>query len=102
MCIRDRFEAAAKQIRNMSTLYRVFGDQAQVRQQPLIIQKSIDDAKQMKEKAVAAESVLKTRPNDANANLTVGQYLCLYRGQWKTEIPQLTKKADARLKTAAI
>src|SRR6185436_6992307 len=36
------------------------------------------------------------------ANLTVGQYLCLYRGQWKAGLPRLAKGADARLKTAAI
>jgi hypothetical protein len=97
----EEFDAAAKHIRNMATLYRFFGDPAQVRQQPMILQKSIDDAKQTKEKAAAAETVLKTRPNDPQANLTVGQYLCLYRGQWKAGLPRLAKGADAKLKTAA-
>lgn len=97
----EDFEAAAGSIRNMATLYRFFGDPAQVRQQPMLLQKSIDDAKQMKEKAAAAETVLKTNPTEATANLTVGQYLCLHRGQWKTGLPRLAKGSDAKLKNAA-
>jgi hypothetical protein len=44
---------------------------------------------------------LKTRPDDPQACLKIGKYLCLARGDWDAGLPYLAKGSDAKLKALA-
>lgn len=41
--------------------------------------------------------VLKDKPDDPRANLQVGKYLALYRGEWDKGLPMLAKGSEQRL-----
>ena len=43
---------------------------------------------------------LKESPDDQDANLAVGRYECLVRGDWKKGLPMLAKSSDETLKSA--
>ncbi len=52
--------------------------------------------------ATQALETLKTAPDDPEANLAVGKYLCLVRHDWKAGLPRLAKCSDAELKKLAL
>ncbi len=45
---------------------------------------------------------LKSNPNDADANLTVGEFFGLYKGDWDKALPRLALSSDAKLKALAL
>ena len=49
----------------------------------------------------AAEETLKTSPDNAEANLVVGRYCCLMKGQWQDGLDNLAKGSDAECKALA-
>jgi hypothetical protein len=49
----------------------------------------------------AARSVLQSNPEDADANTTVGRYLCFIQADWEKGLPLLAKGKDAGLKQLA-
>src|SRR5262249_28833642 len=51
--------------------------------------------------AEAARMVLGKEPDDAKANLAVGRYACLVKGDWNAGLPNLAKGEDATLKVLA-
>jgi hypothetical protein len=48
-----------------------------------------------------ASTALKNNPEDPQANLTAGKYLCLVKGAWKEGLPHLARGGDAKLKALA-
>jgi hypothetical protein len=48
-----------------------------------------------------AEVKLKADPADSGANLTVGRFLCFWRGDWTRGLPLLAQGSDAALKSIA-
>jgi hypothetical protein len=48
-----------------------------------------------------ARETLASTPEDGPANLTVGGYLCLQKGEWAGGLPLLAKGADPALRSAA-
>jgi hypothetical protein len=48
-----------------------------------------------------ARAALQTDPDDADANLTLGRWLCFERSDWARGLPHLAKCADAALQTLA-
>lgn len=48
-----------------------------------------------------ATAILKQKPADPNANLTVGRYLCVIKGDWDAGLPMLAKSGDLTLSTLA-
>jgi hypothetical protein len=48
-----------------------------------------------------AMDVLKDRPQDADANLTAGKYLCVVKSRWKKGLPMLALGIDEKLRAAA-
>jgi hypothetical protein len=53
------------------------------------------------EKAKQAQAALAVDPADANANLTVGRWKCLYKGEWEVGLPLLAQGSDETLKSLA-
>ncbi len=49
-----------------------------------------------------ARELLDKNPTDQDANLTVGRYLCLVKGDWEKGIPMLALGSDATLKDLAV
>lgn len=53
--------------------------------------------------AVVAKTrtVLEQKPKDPSANLAVGSFLCLWKGDWETGLPMLAASSDATLRQLA-
>ena len=57
----------------------------------------VHDARRDLNLVVAAANKLKSKPDDAEANLLVGRYLCFVQGSWEHGLPYLSKGADKKL-----
>ena len=53
-------------------------------------------------RARSAEQRLATSPNDPDANLTVGRFLCLVKGDWREGLPRLVKSGSPAFRAAAV
>ena len=51
--------------------------------------------------AADARKALDANPDDPKANLVLGRYLCLIRGNWTAGVPRLAKSADPTLRDLA-
>jgi hypothetical protein len=58
------------------------------------LQKSFEDLK-------PARAVLTDKPDDMDANLAVGRFLCLMKGDWSAGLPHLVQCSDERLQELA-
>jgi WD40 repeat protein len=63
--------------------------------------KEIPDYRKDAAAAAAALEALKKDPNDAEANLIAGKYLCFRKGDWEKGLPLLAKGSDAALAALA-
>jgi hypothetical protein len=59
------------------------------------------DAKRKWEAYVQAAEILKSNPDDPDANTAVGRYLCFTQGRWNAGLPRLAKGSDAALADVA-
>ena len=62
----------------------------------------LKEAEQRYAEAQEARVVLQDNPADPEANLTVGRYLCLVKGDWDKGIPMLALGSDPALKALAV
>jgi len=53
------------------------------------------------DRADAAKEVLATNPDDGDANLHLGRFLCFYKEDWKRGLPHLAKSSDDEMKDLA-
>lgn len=53
------------------------------------------------EAIIAAANKLRTHPDDAEANLLVGRFVCFVQGQWDAGLPVLARCSDPKLKAIA-
>lgn len=53
------------------------------------------------ESIIAAANKLRAKPDDAEANLLVGRYLCFVQGHWDEGLPMLAHGSDSKLKDIA-
>ena len=58
-------------------------------------------AEKLADTADAARKVLETKPDDGEAHLTLGKYLCLVVGDWESGLPHLRQSTDPSLRSAA-
>jgi len=65
-------------------------------------EKEVQQLQQQFEAAMAAVAVLKKDPTNPDANLAVGQYLCIVRKDWRRALPRLAAGSDAAWKAAAV
>jgi hypothetical protein len=64
--------------------------------------KAVKESKQAYEEYQKALIRLEDNPIDPEANLSVGRYLCLTKGDWDRGVPMLALGADAELKAVAV
>ncbi len=64
--------------------------------------KVLKEAKQEYGRIEPARTLLKTNPNDAEANAAVGRFLCLGKGDWSAGLPLLAKGSPGPLKELAV
>lgn len=69
----------------------------QVRAQARILEQAL----RMEAEVEEAQQLLKTRPDDPSANLTVGQHVCCVKGDWARGLAMLGKGSDEALKQLA-
>ncbi len=63
--------------------------------------KDVEKQQGLADEAQGALAVLRVKPDDAAANLTVGRWQCLGGGDWDKGLPRLAKGGDAELADAA-
>lgn len=63
--------------------------------------KEARDAEKDQGAADAARAALRTKPDDPEANLTLGKYLCFRKSDWDAGLPRLVKGGDPALREAA-
>lgn len=83
-------ENAAKSTQNASLLTRV---QTQ--------RKDVGEVQKEFQRVKVAEKTLAEQPDDPNANLMVGRFLCFIRKEWTKGLPLLAKGSDALLQAVA-
>ncbi|HVE41926.1 MAG TPA: hypothetical protein VNM14_18675 [Planctomycetota bacterium] len=64
--------------------------------------KSVNEMKAAFEKARKAEELLASAPDDANANLVWGEWLCFQKGRWDRGLGFLTKAPNSPVRTMAL
>jgi len=77
------------------TLQREFLQQVNARS------KDVDQAHRLLSQLDDARAALKEDPKDADANLTLGEYYCLFKGDWDRGLRYLAAGSDPALQTPA-
>lgn len=77
------------------------GGNAELRAQVLKRQRELTAAREAAERTIKSIETLKGTPDDPAANLAVGRYLCLMKGNWKEGLPMLAKGSDPAIKALA-
>jgi len=85
---------------------RALKEAAKVRERQTVQQvrsraKEIEELAAAYEEVQKATAVLVRKPEDPEANLVVGRYQCLLRGDWEAGLPLLVQGSDATLKALA-
>lgn len=95
----DRYDAAA-------ALASKAGTVAKQSQDPALAATVQDRAREVGEQqreyqgVMAAEKTLETRPDDPEAHLAIGRYLCFVKSDWSGGLPMLARAGDPALKAA--
>lgn len=63
--------------------------------------RELDDTEEAFAAAEQARQALQADPNDAQAHLKLGRYLCLARGEWEQGLPHLAQGSDEPLRRLA-
>ena len=97
----DDYETANRLVRKALDLARRARDGALLKQM-VAINKQVAESAQAYAEVAKAEAVLEDNPTDPEANLAVGRYLCLTKGDWEKGIAMLALGSDAHLKALAV
>jgi hypothetical protein len=96
----DQFDTAAKTALSSLATAKKSKDLALVTRADGL-SKSVQEWKTAFENARAAESILKTAPDDPAANQARGEYLSFVKGQWEEGLVSLSRGTDAATKALA-
>jgi hypothetical protein len=83
------------ELRSAATIDPALSKQVQARS------KEVEASKVAWDRLAVDATKLKTSPDDGPANLAVGKYLCLTKGNWTKGLPLLAKGTDEKLKKLA-
>ncbi len=92
----DNFEGAGRIVKMASAVARATKDPQLIRDMAART-REIDRLKARFASVKKALDALTDRPDDSDANLTVGQWYCFTRGNWNKGLPLLQKGADSKL-----
>jgi len=96
----DRGDAALELAAAGATIAGALADQP-LRDQVRDLRERARKLKLLSDEAKAARAKLATAPDDPDANLVLGRYLCLRRNNWTEGLPYLLKGNDPALKELA-
>lgn len=96
----DQFDAAVKSTQSALAAARKSKDIGLVVRVDARL-KSVTELRTGYDKARKAEETLVATPEDPQANLAWGEYLCLSKGQWEKGLPFLSRGPDSALKKLA-
>ena len=97
----DDYETASRLVQLALDLARRLRDRSLLKQIVAINKKVAEFGKAYAE-IQKDQAVLKDDPTDTDANLAVGRYLCLTKGDWENGLPMLALGSDAELKALAM
>jgi len=97
----DEYETANRLVPRLLELARRSRDTSLVRKM-VAIKKDAAESEIAYAEVEKAQAVLEANPTDPDANLTVGRYTCLAKGDWAKGIPMLALGSDAQLKDVAV
>jgi WD40 repeat protein len=97
----DDFESATRLVRKALDLARRSRDTALVKRMVAINQEVAEAGKEYAA-LQQARAKLEEQPTDPDANLAVGRYLCVLKGDWEKGVPMLALGSDPALKALAI
>jgi hypothetical protein len=97
----DQFDVAAKSAQSALASGRKAKD-AVLTARADASNKSVSEMKAAFEKARKAEELLASAPEDPNANLVWGEWLCFQKGRWDRGLGFLTKAPNSPVKTMAL
>jgi hypothetical protein len=92
----ENYEVARAMAEKGAMASRMVGDVGMIRDAQAL-QLGVMDADAACGAAKKAAEALASKPGDAEANLKVGSYLCLYRGKWKDGLAKLAAGSDKAL-----
>lgn len=97
---RENFETANVAIAKADSAARAAKDLALATSAKLL-SAEVESLRREWDSAQAAEKTLGGKPEDPEANLKLGKYLCARKGAWERGLPMLAKGADLPLREAA-
>ena len=100
LAVDDKFEAAAKLATAVRDAARTAAETGLARQFDTLA-KEIQHRQEEYADVAQARDVLKTKPDDPEANLAVGKYVCFAKKDWEKGLPQLAKGSDQPLREIA-
>jgi hypothetical protein len=97
----DEYTTANRLVPKVLDLARRSRDTALVKRM-VVVQKEVAESAKAYVEVEKALAVLEDRPTDPVANLTVGRYACLAKGDWGKGVAMLALGSDAQLKALAV
>jgi hypothetical protein len=96
----DNFEVANRLLK-LAQAAAVKARSDELRERVRLRLKQCQEAEKRFAEAEQARQTLKTRPDDPEANLTLGKYLCFVKEDWEGGVPHLARTSDPALKALA-
>jgi len=97
---RDDYPTAEKMLDLASAAARDLKDQALL-QQLASRRETVRELGSIYRVVAKTRAVLEQKPKDPSANLAVGSFLCLWKGDWEAGLPMLAASSDATLRSLA-
>jgi len=97
---RDDYPTAEKMLELASAAARDAKEPA-LGQQVVSRREAVQELARVYAVVAKARAVLEKNPKDASANLAVGSFLCLWKGDWEAGLPMLASCSDRSLRTLA-
>ena len=97
---RDDYPTAEKMLDLASAAARDLKDQALI-QQLAARREAVRELASVYAVVAKTRAVLEQKPKDPSANLAMGSFLCLWKGDWEAGLPMLAASSDATLRSLA-
>jgi len=96
----DNDELAGRLLKSAQQMAAKWRDDG-LRERALALARQLQHARQVRADSAKAREILRTNPDDPEANLVLGKYLALVKQDWDAGLPRLASGSDAALKALA-